>query len=157
MTAPAVPLPTRTPDSTVPAERARKADPTLLSVLLIKLREFDGDATLALRGDVARLAQTVCDWNLADAEHAPKPRVVVSAHEVLHEQVTYLTHHVAEVMAAAKECPDDVFSAANATLGETFRRLGVLADKQTAVATQKLARLVPALYAARDRVTGEDR
>jgi len=155
MTAPAQ-LPTRTPDRGVPAEQARKGDPTLMSVVLIKLREFDGDAALALRDDLVRLAENVCAWDLEQPGCAPRPRVVISAHAVLREQITRLTDHVVQAMAATTTCPDDVFSAANAALGEAYRQLPVLAQMKSPGATQRLARLVPALYAAHDRVAREE-
>ncbi|MFI6494723.1 ATP-binding protein [Streptomyces sp. NPDC050564] len=155
MTAP-VQLPTRTLDRGVPAEQARTGDPTLMSVVLIKLREFDGDAALALRDDLVRLAENVCAWDLEQPGCAPKPRVVISAHAVLQEQITRLTDHVVQVMAATTTRPDDVFSAANAALGEAYRQLPALAQVKTPGATQQLARLVPALYAAHDRVAREE-
>ncbi|MFF1640639.1 hypothetical protein ACFVXA_24010 [Streptomyces sp. NPDC058246] len=155
MTVP-VQLPTRTPDRGVPAEQARRGDPTLMSVVLIKLREFDGDAALALRDDLVRLAESVCAWDLEQPGCMPKPRVVISAHGVLHEQISRLTHHVVQVMAATTKCPDDIFSIANAALGEAYRQLPALAEVKTPEAAQRLARLVPALYAAHDCVAREE-
>ncbi|MFD7282150.1 hypothetical protein ACFV80_35265 [Streptomyces sp. NPDC059862] len=128
-----------------------------MSVLLIKLREFDGDATLALRDDLARLAQTVCDWDLGEYGPESNARVVISAHDVLYEQITHLVNHVVEVMAAATECPADAFILANHAMGKALRKLEALANDESPAATQKLARLVPALYAARDQITGQER
>jgi len=70
-----------------------------MSVVLIKLREFDGDAALALRDDLVRLAESVCAWGLEHPGFEPKPRVMISAHDVLHEQITRLTHHIVQVSA----------------------------------------------------------
>jgi hypothetical protein len=157
MTSHTTQLPTRSPDAEIPAERTRQTDPALLSVILIRLREYDGETSPSLREDLIRLSQVVRDWDLENRSVAPDQGIVLRAHEVFHQQIGSLANGLVGLMAAATTCPGDDFHVANYTLGETFRRLDALAGVKTAAATQKLARLVPALYRAKDLVTGEAR